>query len=57
MHGEQETAPSFMSIPNTKGMASAIDSRPPIPGVAPTMRPISTAISMMPIIRGDVSIA
>jgi len=38
-------------------MARAIDRRPPMPGVAPTARPISTATSIRPMMCGEVSIA
>ena len=37
----RNTAPGIISMPNTNGMASAIESRPPMPGVTPTTRPIS----------------
>ena len=34
----RKTAPGIMSMPNTNGMASAIDRRPPMPGVAAKRR-------------------
>ncbi len=53
----RNTAPGIISMPNTNGIASAIDSRPPMPGVTPTTRPIATASSISPIMWGEVSIA
>src|SRR5215204_1610279 len=53
----RNTAPGIICIPNTNGISSAIDSRPPIPGVTPTISPSSTASSISPMVWGEVSIA
>src|SRR5882672_8400517 len=53
----RNTAPGIICMPNTNGMASAIDSRPPIPGVTPTTNPSSTAMSISPMVWGEQSIA
>ena len=53
----RNTAPATISIPKTKGIASAIDNLPPMPGVTPTISPQKHADQHQPHNLGDVSIA